>query len=398
MTFRYQSNFFLLFIVLFASKIDAAVFISDVSSSSNTIYIDGSGFGSKPSASPLLFETFESADTVGETVPSAIPSWSGRGGVHNDGSPKDMTISGESRHTGSARAARTFLSSVDGDAYSAQQIWKNNLGLSSGSKIYCNMWIYWRWVQNPVYNEGSTYYQIKSFNLATSHEPNGDAVRPYITQFIGYMYDPPTYSGSTQSYHRNGRVSHPDQSFYYNNNSIPKDYNGWVNVILVSDTGTNDDAAAVTDGWRIIQINTEGSPLPYQSKTETDKNYLDDETKGVHPIDSIKIGWFLGDNLSNGSTTLDYDDIYIDNTFQRVEIGDNAVYANCTHREIQPPTAWAGGAISATLNRGTFSPGDTAYVFVVDADNVPSTGYQITIPATRQRHRYGSSIVLQPEP
>lgn len=61
------------------------------------------------------------------------------------------------------------------------------------------------------------------------------------------------------------------------------------------------------------------------------------------------------------------DDIYMDSVWSRIEIGDNATYASCTHREIQIPTVWADGSITFTVNRGSFGASDNAYLFVVDS-------------------------------
>jgi hypothetical protein len=83
---------------------------------------------------------------------------------------------------------------------------------------------------------------------------------------------------------------------------------------------------------------------------------------------------------TNGSQFNIYtDDIYIDDTLARVEIGNAQTWGACTHREIQIPTAWAAGEIAVTINQGAFSAGSTAYLFVVDADGVVSDGYEITL-------------------
>ena len=66
----------------------------------------------------------------------------------------------------------------------------------------------------------------------------------------------------------------------------------------------------------------------------------------------------------------------------RVEIGDNATYASCTHREVQLPTEWADGSVTTTVKQGSFANSATAYVFVVDSNGVASTGYPITFGAT----------------
>jgi hypothetical protein len=73
------------------------------------------------------------------------------------------------------------------------------------------------------------------------------------------------------------------------------------------------------------------------------------------------------------------DDAYIANSMARVEIGNNSIWANCTHREIQIPSTWSDSSITVTVNRGSFKNGDSAYLFVVDGDGNASNGYPITI-------------------
>jgi hypothetical protein len=75
-----------------------------------------------------------------------------------------------------------------------------------------------------------------------------------------------------------------------------------------------------------------------------------------------------------------YDDIYVAlgaSSAARVELGDNATYANCTNLSIAIATSWADGEITATINQGSFENG-TAYLFVVDADGAVSGGYPVT--------------------
>lgn len=69
-----------------------------------------------------------------------------------------------------------------------------------------------------------------------------------------------------------------------------------------------------------------------------------------------------------------FDDIYLQfGDRARVELGDTPVWETCTHREIQKPTAWTDGSISITLNYGSFTPGQTVYLFVVRDDGAVST-------------------------
>jgi len=72
-----------------------------------------------------------------------------------------------------------------------------------------------------------------------------------------------------------------------------------------------------------------------------------------------------------------YDDVYIDNTIARVVIGDSSDFGNCTHQEIQIPTAWSDSSITITANGGSFAAGERVYLFVVDADGNVSNGYGV---------------------
>lgn len=91
------------------------------------------------------------------------------------------------------------------------------------------------------------------------------------------------------------------------------------------------------------------------------------------------IGWDT--ERDNEITAIDvwWDDIYFDGSASRVMIGDASTYSACTHFEMQPPTAWANDSITVTLNRGSFGATDTAYIYVFDSANAyNSSGLPIT--------------------
>lgn len=73
-----------------------------------------------------------------------------------------------------------------------------------------------------------------------------------------------------------------------------------------------------------------------------------------------------------------FDDVYINNSRTRVELGDSSVWALCTHREIQPPVVWNSGQVQITLNTGSFSNG-YAYLYIIDDDGVVSNSYAIIL-------------------
>jgi hypothetical protein len=93
-----------------------------------------------------------------------------------------------------------------------------------------------------------------------------------------------------------------------------------------------------------------------------------------HVFDSDGHGVQLGsiDETDNG--TWDFDDWYTDYTLSRVVLGNSDTFSNCSHREIQIPTAWAADSITFTCNQGTFTDTDNIYAFVVDSDGTASAG------------------------
>jgi hypothetical protein len=99
---------------------------------------------------------------------------------------------------------------------------------------------------------------------------------------------------------------------------------------------------------------------------------------------SVMLGQYLGHGTDDtckdpyGDAHVYWDDVYVDVSRARVEIGDAAAYDACTHREIQIPTAWSDGAVTVTVNQGAFPGLEGRYLFVVDdATGTPSPGFRL---------------------
>lgn len=86
---------------------------------------------------------------------------------------------------------------------------------------------------------------------------------------------------------------------------------------------------------------------------------------------------FMADRLFNLALNVYVDDVYVDRTQARVEIGNASTWTQCTRREVQIPTAWSTDRISVRVHRGGFAPGERAYVYVVDASGNASDGIPI---------------------
>jgi hypothetical protein len=86
-------------------------------------------------------------------------------------------------------------------------------------------------------------------------------------------------------------------------------------------------------------------------------------------------------NVPAGSGMENYlDDVYLNNSWSRVMLGNAATWAACTHKELMIPTSWSSGSITITANQGSFANGATAYLYVVDAAGTAnSAGYPIVV-------------------
>lgn len=115
-------------------------------------------------------------------------------------------------------------------------------------------------------------------------------------------------------------------------------------------------------------------PIPYFGQTRTSAKKFDNfMTAHMWPL------------LSAPYAEVWMDDIYVDITRARVEIGDAATWEACTHREIQIPSAWSDTSITVTVNQGSFENGAQVYLYVVDADgNVNAQGFPITFAGVPQ--------------
>jgi hypothetical protein len=91
-------------------------------------------------------------------------------------------------------------------------------------------------------------------------------------------------------------------------------------------------------------------------------------------------GAYYDDCTGVETATIDVDDFYMDDTLAHVEVCNSPTRAARTKCELQVPTAWSDTSITATFNVGYLSPGNPAYVYVINAGGgVNAQGYEITV-------------------
>jgi hypothetical protein len=93
------------------------------------------------------------------------------------------------------------------------------------------------------------------------------------------------------------------------------------------------------------------------------------------------IGWdnvWGSDNGSSDHAPNDFyiDDVYMDASWSRVEIGNAPTYDACTYREVQVPRSWTSNSIEVQTNAGSLASFPRLYLYVTDENGqVNSTGF-----------------------
>ncbi len=330
----------------------------DTVSPGEPIVITGTSFGTKLTASPIRFDDFEDySGAVGSDIDDATGWW-------NVVDRSTSAVPNAQISSQNQRSSSTFnvIAAVK-DRTKNPVFYKNDVGFSITGKIFVSLWMYY---DNGTVVPDSSAYQIKAWRLATVISSNGAETYPDIANF-NWFYKANTsdeYNNYTQVNHYLGGGS---STHYLPKNTLQKKQ--WQNFIIEVDQGTPGNA----DGKVTVYGSVADQSSPYL--TSSSAGQVLDSTGNY--IDAIKFDSFLDDGT--GTFTLYFDDIYIDNSWARVEIGDSSIYENCSHREIQIPTSWSVESVSVNINTGSFSSGDTVYLFVVDSNGIPSAGYPISV-------------------
>ena len=326
--------------------------IADVTGSAShgeVLTITGSSFGSKSGASPVAWDDFE--DGTADTNPT-VGVWE--------------RINGLGIHSATANQ-RHGHSSFNGKYDFGRGTAGFGGGLDQYGKWYAGYWfkLASNWTWGKCCDQTSHLGNVKFFRVWHS----GSGQDNWVTAFHTFGNSAPYCTDRSQPNCSAIAEVYPCASGDYYWNSFVTD---------------------ITKGeWHHLQMEYEESS-GVNVADGTARVWFDGELKGewtnlvtrcniaATPKRMSLVGFY---NSWGSTPRYSYwqDDSYIDNTWARVEIGDAPVYSDCSHRELQVPTAWSGNSISVTVNQGSFSDGETAYVFVVDGNgNVNTNGYPVS--------------------
>ncbi len=315
--------------------------VSGTITNNQTISISGSGFGTKSTAAPLVWEDF--ADGA---LDPKLPT---RGGA--------VAINGDNlRHSFSAKNARAnFKTAGYYFGYDA----------ATAPKWFVQYWIKlasnWHWGTSTYSGADDGLANVKFFRMF----PAGS--RTYAN--VGYSIHGFRGGDSLLRFVENGVQTYPGV-----NMQTLLAPNVWHSVQV--EYGENGGAGQANGTMRLW---VDG--VQRDSTTTLDTNpTADGAAINKRPyVIGLYDSWAPSDAAAANMYAY-YTDIYVDNGWARVELGNAATYSACTHREMLVPSAWSAGSIAARVTQGTFTAGQAAYVYVVDASGrVNANGFRVTV-------------------
>lgn len=325
----------------------------------NSIVIAGVNFGSKEQALPLKWDTFESG--VDGADISSLSDWSSWGeGVH---APKYKA--GSENRPGSLLCSEHKMGPGDYVVRNSRlKYWTDK----NTDKIFAAFWTKYNWGRNIVLGADSYSYQLKFWRLTGGNGNTSNWIDSPAIICSNWKQDfgKPTEYANRYYTVRCGTTT--DYSDYYSSDLI-EDGKWFMIQIQMKQSDINEP-----NGGFSVWYSVDGGPIVNVA------NNWDILTREIPAkITGISLGEWLGD-LVDGETENYFDDVYFDNSWARVEIGDASTWDACAHREIQAPTAWADNAVTITFNKGSFSNGDPVYFYIIDQDgSVNLYGYPATI-------------------
>lgn len=300
--------------------------------------ITGSAFGTGDTT-PLVWDDFESG-TAGQKLPASpkVGTWA----LSSQTVPQ---YSSSYAHSGS-KASYGSMAAGGGNLYSSVQV-PSGSGVLTETYYYASWWGYY-------HANCSTKGQIKLIQFWGTYQIND--------------YNPGFFHG-------------PGSSTY-----IALENSGFSELEWLSDTKSDvwvqyqlvlkQSDANVANG--IVRIYRDGALIYNKTNVKTR------ERSGEYW--QMLIPHYGMTNQSGCADTrfVAMDDLYMNNSWARVVLGNASTYAASTTFDLQPVDwtnpQWSSTSIKIKFNQGDYNAGQTAYLYVVDAaGSVNSNGFPITI-------------------
>jgi len=327
----------------------------------SSITITGSGFGSKPTAAPVVWDNATGNSLSAKwdgAMPNAAPGYNTQYYAPMRGI--DPPHSHVTRYIAGAHATNKGADS----GYDVL-VYKNVTLPAAGAPPY----IYMSWYQRAdngwsfAAHAANTVDDDNNFKNFVYSVCCGAYEQPYWYT----MYGPPHPASSTDTdvqWAINGQqLDNPDVNGHnaWWNRAVNPMAGKWSKVqVLIRVSADKDGYVKLWENGRLV--------IDYAGRTD---NFPGNRR-------TLAIGGYA--RMQGHTNNWRYfDDLYVDTSQARVVLADKPVLSQASIIENQIPSSWSDGSITATVNLGQFTQGQTAYLFVVDANgNASATGTSVT--------------------
>ena len=326
--------------------------VSGVWNHKSTLTITGTGFGTKSTAPPVVWDD--------SSATSITDKWSGGWPDNSNNSNYNIAYRTPIRGVNPPhqRVGR-YIAGAHGESngYNAGynvMVWKSRT-VALPAKLYVSF--YYR--QDPLWMEHSTLPNNKMFDYSRGGEPYNLDPAQGANWYAEYYV-----AGGGHQWHLNDdkttspRNLNESVSWYGSSNGSP--VTAWRKIeIFNTYSKTAGGVLILQDGVTVMNYSGSTDNMPSTDRTDA-------------------IGGF--ERITSSNAWRYFTDIYLDYSFAHVILGNKSTYSTSTVREPQIPTAWSSSSITISANLGTFSAGQTVYLYVMDGNGtVNQQGFPITV-------------------
>lgn len=337
--------------------------ISGSTAHGGLLTITGTGFGTKPTAAPVLWD--DSSSVAADIRDLWEDGWP-QGCVNPAFDIQRRTAPFRTVSPPHNRVGR-FITGAHGEG-------ANPFDATKGPNVVC-----WKnFAGNPTVSPIPLYVSYwQRYDPNWQFAASGNNIKPCIYG----MNSPPTLGSRIWfSYMAHLPLDYTDftkwqlaseQSFtpsYLFNGHVEgvNPYSNWIKIEFVCNMAND------ATGFLRVYENGKG-PMIARNNQATDSNNVNNRRMGIGGFGRPYDGALGAENYRY------FTDCYIDNSLSRVILGNNdTLNSQCTIREIQVAGAWSDPEITIpSVNRGVIGDADGMFAFVVDSNNVASPGFEI---------------------
>ncbi len=311
----------------------------------SSLTIKGSGFGTKNSAAPVVWDD-------ASTGTSLYDKWSGFWPSNSSNSSYNMAYRTPMRNIGLPHNNITrYIAGAHGNSSGASggynvMLWKSRTMSTFPSYTYAS------WYQRSDDNWsfcGDNNYKVFDYSANSS---------PYRMPENWYLeYNPrPTSRSSTPSWHMlddsSSSLQNPDangHSWWWNSAVNPMS-GKWSKIEVEIRYSNRSDGYIKLWENGLLRVNYAGRTDGYPGTSRSEA------IGGYARCYGYSNNWRY------------FADLYLDYSRARVVLANNADYSKATVIETQVPTSWKSDSVNVAVNLGKFSAGETAYLFLFDGN------------------------------